>query len=135
MKGNSAATTPEEYISSLEEPRKSEIQTLYELIRETVPQFEPHIRSGMIGFGTFTYKGAGGRDTEWFRVGLASNKASISVYACSVNAEGYVAQKYRARLPKASIGQSCIRVKKLADLDLDVLRELLRESATLGCSM
>lgn len=134
MKGNSAATTPEEYISSLEEPRKSEIQTLHDLIRETVPQFEPHIRSGMIGYGTFHYK-TRSCEGDWFRVGLASNKASISVYACSVNAEGYVAQKYRARLPKASIGQSCIRVKKLADLDLDVLRELLRESATLGCSM
>lgn len=134
MRGSSAATTPEEYIASLEEPRKSEIQILHDLIRETVPQFEPHIRSGMIGYGTFHYK-TRSCEGDWFRVGLASNKASLSVYACSVNAEGYVAQKYRARLPKASIGQSCIRVKKLADLDLDVLRELLRESATLGSSM
>ncbi len=42
---------PEEYIAALDEPRRSEIQQLHDLIRSTLPDLEPHIRSGMLGYG------------------------------------------------------------------------------------
>ncbi|MBX7131475.1 MAG: DUF1801 domain-containing protein [Fimbriimonadaceae bacterium] len=131
MRGSVTAATPDEYIASLDEPRRSEIQTLHDLIRETVPHLEPHICSGMIGYGRYHYKGKT-CEGEWFLVGLASNKASLSVYSCSADDRGYVAERYRDRLPKANIGKSCIRVKKLADLDLEVVRELIRETDQVG---
>ncbi|HLU67840.1 MAG TPA: DUF1801 domain-containing protein [Kofleriaceae bacterium] len=129
MKGQLDVATPEEYIAALAEPRRSEIAALDRLIRETVPELEPHIRSGMIGYGPFHYRYASGREGDWFRVGLASNKNYISLYACAADDRGYVAERYRERIGKASIGRSCVRFKKLADLDLDALRELLRETA------
>jgi len=129
VKGQLDVATPEEYIAALAEPRRSEIAALDRLIRETVPELEPHIRSGMIGYGPFHYRYASGREGDWFRVGLASNKNYISLYACAADDRGYVAERYRERIGKASIGRSCVRFKKLADLDLDALRELLRETA------
>jgi len=41
----------------------------------------------------------------------------------------YVAEDFRDRLPKADIGKSCVRIKKLEDVDLDVLDELVRRAA------
>ena len=47
-------------------------------------------------------------------------------------AEGrYVAECYQDRLPKADIGRSCIRIKRLDDVDLDVLRSLLAKARRL----
>lgn len=130
MKGQSkSARTPEEYIAELQEPRRGEIAQLDTLIRKTVPKLEPHIRSGMLGYGTYHYKYASGREGDWFRIGLASNKNYISLYACAADEQGYVAERYKERLPKASIGKSCVRFKRLEDLDLKVLKELLRETA------
>jgi hypothetical protein len=129
MKGQYDVATPEEYFEKLEEPRKSEIMKIHNLIREIVPELEPHIRSGMIGYGNYHYKYASGREGDWFKIGLASNKNYISIYACAVVDGGYVAEKYKEKLPKASIGKSCIRFKKLDDVDVKVLKEIFKKTA------
>lgn len=102
---------------------------IHHLIRETVPELEPHIRKGIIGYGNYHYKYAGGREGDWFKIGLASNKNYISIYACAVTDGGYVAEKYKEKLPKASIGKSCIRFKKLDDVDVKVLKEIFKKTA------
>jgi hypothetical protein len=50
---------------------------------------------------------------------------------CATGA-GYLAETYRERLPKASIGKSCVRFTSLANVDVDVLRELIGEAASRG---
>ncbi len=129
MKGSSKAETPAEYISELDEPRKTEIKRIDALIRKWAPKLDPHMRSGMIGYGTYHYKYPSGREGDWFKVGLASNKNYISIYACGVKNGGYIAEAYKTRLPKASIGKSCIRFKRLDDLDLGVLEEIVKETS------
>jgi hypothetical protein len=129
MKGPTEVATPEEYIAALAEPRQTEIATLDRLIRATLPDLDPHIRAGMIGYGTFHYRYPSGREGDWFRVGLASNKNYISLYACAADDRGYVAERYKERLGKVNIGRSCVRFKRVADLDQGALRELLRETA------
>lgn len=47
----------------------------------------------------------------------------------------FVAERYRERLPKANIGKSCVRFKRLSDLDQNVLKELIRECAEIGKGM
>jgi hypothetical protein len=42
--------------------------------------------------------------------------------------DDYVAENYRSSLPKADIGKSCLRFKRLDDLDLDVFAKVLKES-------
>ncbi len=129
MKGQHDVATPEEYFEKLEEPRKSEIMRIHNLICETVPELNPHIRSGMLGYGAYHYKYASGREGDWFKIGLASNKNYISIYACAVVDGGYVAEAYKEKLPKASIGRSCIRFKKLEDVDVKVLKEIFKKTA------
>lgn len=125
MKNKSQASTPEQYLAELAEPRRSEFQRIHELVRETLPDLEPHMQSGMLGYGRYHYKYASGREGDWFRVGLASNKRYISLYICAADERGYVAERFRERMPKADIGKSCVRFKRLDDLDRDALLALL----------
>jgi hypothetical protein len=84
---------------------------------------------GFPGYGTYRYRYASGREGEWMRIGIASNKRYISLYCCAGDDHGYVAERYEERMPKATIGKSCVRFERLSDLDEAALRDLLRETA------
>jgi hypothetical protein len=62
-------------------------------------------------------------------VGLASNNRYISLYVSATEGNEYVAERYKSKLPKADIGKSCIRFKKLDDVDLDVVTEVIQQGA------
>jgi hypothetical protein len=133
MQGKSDAATHDEYIERLAEPRRSEIRALHELIRRTVPQLEPTMEFGMLGYGKYHYKYPSGREGDWMLVAVASNKNYISLYVTAAAPDGgYLAERYQEQLPKASIGKSCIRFKRFGDVDQDVLEGLLRRVAELG---
>lgn len=121
--------TPEDYIAALDEPHRSQIGELHELIRSTVPELDPHVVSGMLGYGSYHYRYASGREGDWPILGLASRKRYISLYACAAVEGQYVAEQYRDRLPKADIGKSCVRFKRLEELDRTALVELIRRTA------
>ena len=129
MHGHLNFKTHEEYIAADDEKRRDDIQGLHDLIRETVPELEPTMEFGMMGYGKFHYKYATGREGDSAKVGVANNKRYISLYCLAADNHGYVAERFKERLPKASIGKSCVRFKKLSDLDEDTLRELLRLTA------
>ncbi len=130
-----AATTPEEYIAGLEEPRRSHIKQLHELIRRDAPSLKPFIISGMIGYGTYHYKYASGREGDWSVLSLASQKNYISLYvSCTTPGGRYLAESYKKKLPKANIGKSCIRFRKVEDVDLGVISEIVKRAVDLAPS-
>lgn len=122
-----AAKTPAEYIDLIDEPRKSEIKKIDSFIRKTVPNLKPYILVGMIGYGSYHYKSKSGREGDWAIIALASQKNYISIYICVSDGKEYLAEKYKSKL-KASIGKSCIRFKKIEDIDFDVLAEILKKA-------
>ncbi|MBC8063824.1 MAG: DUF1801 domain-containing protein, partial [Chlorobia bacterium] len=86
----STASSHDEYIANVEEPKRGELQLLHDLIRETLPDFEPVMISGFMGYGPFHYKGKSKAcEGEWFRVGMGANKTGISIYICSGDENGY----------------------------------------------
>jgi hypothetical protein len=135
VKGQLAASTPAEYIAQLDEPRKSEIAQLHELIRAAAPALTPCVHSGLLGYGPYHYKYASGHEGDTCYISLASNKNYISLYVAVNDAGGYVAERYREALPKASIGKSCIRFTRLSDLDQSTLRSLLEDAAAIAAQL
>lgn len=123
-----AAKTPEEYIGLIAEPRKGEIKKLYKFIKTAMPEDIPYIIAGMIGFKSTHFKYKSGREIDWPLVALARQKNYISFYVCAADGKEYVAEKYKKDLPKASVGKSCIRFKKLEDIDLKVLEKVIKEA-------
>ena len=88
-----------------------------------------------MGYGKYHYRYASGREGDWMRIGVANNKQYISLYCCAADERGYVAERFKDRLPKANIGKSCVRFKRLSDLDETALRDLIRESAEISPQM
>ena len=128
MKGQLNVSTPAEYLQQLAEPRRAEIAALDALIRKAAPKLEPFIHSGMLAYGPYHYKYESGREGDWFRIGVSSNAAYISLYI------GGVAENYKKALPKAKIGKACVRFKRLSDLDQDALKKMVREAAQAAAS-
>ncbi len=134
MTGQLDVATPEEYLAQVNEARRPDLVALDALIRETCPELEPHIRAGVLGYGTYTYQ-CKEKPAEWCKIGLASNKQYISLYFCVSDENGYLAEQYREALPKANIGKSCVRFKRLEQLDPNVLKEMLRKASTMDFSI
>lgn len=125
-----SATTPEEYIAQLDEPRKTQIQTIYDMVRKEAPELEPWLVAGKIGFGKFAYQGKSKKCAgEWFKLGLASNKNSIMFASCAADGERSLPEAYAERLPNADIGRSCINFRKWEHVDLEVLKEIAKKTA------
>lgn len=124
------AKSPEEYFSKTGE-REPILRTLDELIRKVAPGLKRTMVTGMsinmVGYGMFHYKGKSGREGDWPVVALANQKNYISLYICATEGGKYVAENNKDRLGKVSVGRSCIRFKKLEDLNLDVVRGILAE--------
>jgi uncharacterized protein DUF1801 len=135
MKAAAKTTTPEALLAKLEEPRRTEMEKLHRLIRKLLPKLDPFVMGETIGYGPYHYKYASGREGDWFRIGIASRKQYIALYACAADERGYVAERYKQRLPKADIGKSCVRFKRVDDLDAKVLAALLKETVATGFGM
>jgi hypothetical protein len=132
MVTKTTTATPEEYIAGLDEPRRGQIQAIYDLVREAAPGLEPCMIAGKIGFGRFRYKGKSKAcEGEWFKLGLASNKTAITFYSCAPGSDGKtLAEGFAERLPKANIGKSCINFRKFENADMGVLREIAEKTAS-----
>ena len=113
--------------------RAQDIERLDELIRDTLPDLEVVRESDdMIGYGPFHYRYASGREGDTFRVSVANRKAGISLYVLCVTEDGrYLAEARAGDFPKANVGKSCVRFKRLDDLDESALRSLLADAGRL----
>ncbi|MEM7300822.1 MAG: DUF1801 domain-containing protein [Pseudomonadota bacterium] len=79
----------------------------------------------IIGFGRYHYKYESGREGTFFRTGFSPRKQNMVVYIMP----GFSAHDgLMAQLGKHKTGRSCLYINKLADVDLDVLRELVEKS-------
>ena len=80
----------------------------------------------MVGFGHVRYTYASGHSGEMFQIGFSPRKAAMTIYLmadyCNRQAE---ADALFARLGKHKTGKSCLYINKLADVDLEVLEELV----------
>lgn len=80
----------------------------------------------MIGFGTYHYKSErSSQEGDWFQVGFSPRKAAISLYIYS---GGEDQKDLLPQLGKYKMGKACIYVKKLSDINEEVLRKMIRST-------
>jgi hypothetical protein len=126
MFAKNEATSVEEYLSRIPENRKKDIDFLHEFIQKTIPKLKPYFASNMIGYGTFQYLDSKKQKRDWPVVALANQKNYISIYVCAIAEGQYAAEKHEKELGKVSVGRSCIRLKKIEDVNLDTLKTVLK---------
>jgi len=101
----------------------------FELLRlmQGLTGFEPRMwGESMIGFGSYHYKSERSRqEGDWPLVGFSPRKAAISLYVYT----GLKEHEYLLKdLGKFKMGKACIYVKKLADINKEALRKLIKET-------
>lgn len=126
LKTQRTTASADSVIEAIEDDtRREDCRALLALMRK-VTGVDPEVwSSGVIGFGTFHYRSSSGREGDWFPVGFASRKAAITVYL-GLGLE-HVAEPL-TRLGKHTIGKGCIYIKRLSDVDLDVLEQVVADS-------
>ena len=95
-------------------------------IMQKVTKAEPKMwGTSIVGFGSYHYKYASGREGDWMLVGFSPRKQNLTLYIMP----GF--QRYDEllkKLGKFTNGKSCLYIKKLEDIDRSVLKELIKQS-------
>ncbi|TNF07618.1 MAG: DUF1801 domain-containing protein [Bacillota bacterium] len=113
----------ERFINQIPEPRHSDIVKLVELGKKLTKK-DPKMWGTIIGFGNLHYTYKTGHEGDMPLFGLANRKQAITLYV------SYTLDKYPQlnKLGKFTKGVSCLYIKKLSDIDMDVLESLIEEA-------
>lgn len=116
----------EEFLASVpDDRRRADAQEALALLHE-VTGAEPRMWGpSTVGFGRQPYRTADGKEREWFAVGLAPRKAALTLYGLTYDGSN---DDLLTRLGPHTTGKGCLYVKRLADLDREVLTELVARS-------
>ena len=79
----------------------------------------------IVGFGDYHYRYASGREGDWFLAGFSPRKANLTLYLMSGLGPHAALLK---KLGKFKTSKSCLYIKKLDDVDVDVLEQLIKAS-------
>ncbi len=109
----SQCNTVDEYMLSLEENRRQALSIVRQLILENAPNAKELMNYGMPAY-----------ELNGMLCAFASQKNYMSLYMLNTP----VLEKYKAKLGKLSVGKGCIRFKKIEDLPLDIIKEVIIES-------
>jgi Domain of unknown function (DU1801) len=112
-----------DYIAAIaDESRRSDCQSLLELMARASKHPAVMWGSAIVGFGIYGYLLAGGKRGEICAVGFSSRKADISIYGVTGTAG---AGDLLTRLGRHRLGKGCLYVSSLADIDLKILERLV----------
>lgn len=126
------AATVSELLAGMSASNRADAKRVHALIRKAAPELRPFVLGEMVGYGKFHYRYASGREGDSAVIALADRAGGLSLYVNCAKADRYLPESYSARLGKVSVGKSCIRFKRLDDLDQAALVALVREAKTLG---
>lgn len=124
-------TTPnnasvEDFLNQVEPEQKR--QDAFEILRmmKEVTGAEPQMWGpSIVGFGAYHYKYESGREGDWFLVGFSPRKQNLTLYIMA-GFKRY--EELLAKLGKHKTGKSCLYLNKLADVDEEVLRQMVAAS-------
>jgi hypothetical protein len=119
------ANSVDSYLASIPSERKKDILFLHKFIQKAAPRLKPHFAYNMLGYGSFPWHNSKKKLIEWPTVSLANQKNYISLYICAVEEGKYLVENHNKELGKVTVGKSCIRFKKITDLDLPALKKVL----------
>jgi hypothetical protein len=110
---------------SVDDERRPDCRELVDIMRRVTGAEPVMWGSSIVGFGTYRYRYASGREGEWFLTGFAVRKRDLTVYVM----DGFDgAGGLLDRLGPHNVGKSCLYIRRLQDVDRAVLEDLLAGS-------
>ncbi|MCC6412098.1 MAG: DUF1801 domain-containing protein [Saprospiraceae bacterium] len=127
LKTQPTTVSVQDFIASLEDQnRRDDCHRLYAMMQSITGDNGTMWGPAIAGFGTYHYKGKSGREGDWFVCGFSPRKQNLTLYLTG----GFTQhEELLAKLGKHKIsGGSCLYIKRLSDVNLEVLTELVRAS-------
>ncbi len=116
----------EDYLLAIDnDERRSDCRAIATLMA-AISGAEPKMwGAGIVGFDSYHYKYASGREGDAPVTGFAARKGDISVY---LSANGADQEQLLALLGRHKMGKACLYIRKLSDIDMAILERLIRAS-------
>jgi len=112
----------ESYLSTIQdEARRKDCEALAKLMTKATKEEPTMWGTSIVGFGSYHYKYASGREGDACLTGFSSRKGDISVYLTSFPGQ----EELLAKLGKHKMGKACLYIRKLSDVDLTILEQLI----------
>lgn len=116
----------EAFLSTVEDEKKRQDSFVLLELMNRATQAEPKMwGDAIIGFGAIQYRYASGHEGVWAPVGFSPRKQALTIY---IMQDWTVHTDLLSRLGKYKHGKSCLYVKRLEDIDLEVLEQLIRRA-------
>ncbi len=114
---------PRDYLKKFESSVQSEGLMLLELFEKVTKEKGIMWGSAIVGFGTYLQKYAGSKkEMEWPRVAFAIRKSGLVLYLTNCEADLIPSL---AKLGKYKLSGSCLHIKRLSEVDINVLEEIV----------
>jgi hypothetical protein len=116
----------EAFINHIEnESKRQDSWTILKILQEASGEVPQMWGDSIVGFGTYHYHYASGREGNWFLTGFSPRKRELTLYIMS-GFDQY--DELLVKLGKYKTGVSCLYIKKLEDIDSDILKKLVTRS-------
>ncbi len=108
------------------EQRRKDSFIVLEMMKEITGKKPKMWGDSIVGFDQYHYVYASGREGDWMKIGFSPRKQALTLYLKA----GYEERipDTLAKLGKHKTGKGCLYIKKMEDIDTDVLREMIAES-------
>jgi Domain of unknown function (DU1801) len=121
---NDASVT--DFLNSIQnEQTRQDCHTIVEIMQKATRATPKMWGSNIVGFGTYHYKYASGREADWMQIAFSPRKQNITLYI-TAGFEEY--PELLEQLGKHSCGKSCLYIKRLSDVDIPTLEKLIQAS-------
>jgi hypothetical protein len=114
------------FASVADETRRAECRQLLKLMKAATGKPAVMWGSSIVGFGSYHYKYASGREGDWFLTGFSPRKQAMTIYIMG-GLKQFAPLLKKLGKHKVS-GGSCLYIRKLTDVDLQVLARLIRDA-------
>ena len=126
LKTKPTAESVEKFLNGIaDENRRQDCFRVLELMKKETKAEPSMWGTSIVGFGRHKYKYESGREGEWFLTGFSPRKDSLTLYVMSGLQRHSDLLK---TLGKHKTGKGCLYIKKLDDVDLTALRQLIKQS-------
>lgn len=128
------------FLAELEGPRGDHLRALDRILSEELAGLERVLWEGamwggteqrIVGYGAITQARPRGASVEWFLIGLAAQKANLSIYVNAAEDGEYLVKRRAKELGRVKVGSAAITFTALADVDEQALRALVRRAREL----
>lgn len=125
-------TTPEEYLDSLDEKRSVDGHALLRIMRNATGETGTMWGPSIVGFGSYHYKYASGREGDSPKVGFSPRKAALVLYGLVFYDDNEPNNILLSDLGPHSRGKGCLYIKSLDSVNQKILEEMIRNSYARG---